>query len=118
MDIYDNNINVLTNYIADGSKGCNSNAVGVELEHFVIDKNGDCVPYINGVENIIEQLAQNFPKHVYSEGFLIGLSCDKYNITLEPSVVSLYEYLSSIGFITDKNSPMKKTAFKNSKKQT
>ncbi len=38
MDIYDNNINVLTNYIADGSKGCNSNAVGVELEHFVIDK--------------------------------------------------------------------------------
>ena len=46
MDIYDNNINVLTNYIADGSKGCNSNAVGVELEHFVIDKNGDCVPYI------------------------------------------------------------------------
>ena len=84
MDIYDNNINVLTNYIADGSKGCNSNAVGVELEHFVIDKNGDCVPYINGVENIIEQLAQNFPKHVYSEGFLIGLSCDKYNITLEP----------------------------------
>ena len=84
MDIYDNNINVLTNYIADGSKGCNSNSVGVELEHFVIDKNGDCVPYINGVENIIEQLAQNFPKHVYSEGFLIGLSCDKYNITLEP----------------------------------
>ena len=65
MDIYDNNINVLTNYIADGSKGRNSNAVGVELEHFVIDKNGDCVPYINGVENIIEQLAQNFPKHVY-----------------------------------------------------
>ena len=54
MDIYDNNINVLTNYIADGSKGCNSNAVGVELEHFVIDKNGDCVPYINGVENIID----------------------------------------------------------------
>lgn len=45
MDIYDNNINVLTNYIADGSKGRNSNAVGVELEHFVIDKNGDCVPY-------------------------------------------------------------------------
>ena len=38
--------------ITDGSKGCNSNAVGVELEHFVIDKNGDCVPYINGVENI------------------------------------------------------------------
>ena len=53
MDIYDNNINVLTNYIADGSKGCNSNAVGVELEHFVIDKNGDCVPYINGVFRVI-----------------------------------------------------------------
>ena len=53
MDIYDNNINVLTNYIADGSKGRNSNAVGVELEHFVIDKNGDSVPYIKGVENII-----------------------------------------------------------------
>ena len=49
MDIYDNNINVLTNYIADGSKGRNSNAVRVELEHFVIYKNGDCVPYINGV---------------------------------------------------------------------
>ena len=34
MDIYDNNINVLTNYIADGSKGCNSNANGVELGAF------------------------------------------------------------------------------------
>ena len=58
MDIYDNNINVLTSYIADGSKGCNSNAVGVELEHFVIDKNGDCVPYINGVENISNACAK------------------------------------------------------------
>ena len=120
MDIYDNNINVLTNYIADGSKGCNSNAVGVELEHFVIDKNGDCVPYINGVENIIEQLAQNFPKHVYSEGFLIGLSCDKYNITLEPGaqieisikpteniceIENIYgEFLSVINPIRDKSS--------------
>ena len=120
MDIYDNNINVLTNYIADGSKGCNSNAVGVELEHFVIDKNGDCVPYINGVENIIEQLAQNFPKHVYSEGFLIGLSCDKYNITLEPGaqieisikpteniceIENIYgEFLSVINPILDKYS--------------
>lgn len=120
MDIYDNNINVLTTYIADGSKGCNSNAVGVELEHFVIDKNGDCVPYINGVENIIEQLAQNFPKHVYSEGFLIGLSCDKYNITLEPGaqieisikpteniceIENIYgEFLSVINPILDKYS--------------
>ena len=70
MDIYDNNINVLTNYIADGSKGCNSNAVGVELEHFVIDKNGDCVPYINGVENIIEQLAQTSPNTFTARVFL------------------------------------------------
>ena len=69
MDIYDNNINVLTNYIADGSKGRNSNAVGVELEHFVIDKNGDCVPYINGVENIIEQLAQKLPQTRLQRGF-------------------------------------------------
>lgn len=84
MNIYDNNINTLTNYIKQGSKGRNSNAVGVEIEHFVIDKNGDCVPYIDGVKNIIELLAPKFPEHVFSEGFLIGLSCEKYNITLEP----------------------------------
>ena len=58
MDIYDNNINVLTNYIADGSKGCNSNAVGVELEHFVIDKNGDCVPYIKYNRTACSKLPQ------------------------------------------------------------
>ena len=62
MDIYDNNINVLTNYIADGSKGRNSNAVGVELEHFVIDKNGDCVPYINGVEKYNRTACSKLPQ--------------------------------------------------------
>ena len=78
------------------------------------------MPYINGVEIIIEQLAQNFPKHVYSEGFLIGLSCDKYNITLEPGaqieisikpteniceIENIYgEFLSVINPILDKYS--------------
>ena len=119
MDIYDNNIKCTYKLYSRWLKGCNSNAVGVELEHFVIDKNGDCVPYINGVENIIEQLAQNFPKRL-QRGFLIGLSCDKYNITLEPGaqieisikpteniceIENIYgEFLSVINPILDKYS--------------
>ena len=59
-------------------------------------------------------------QHVYSEGFLIGLSCDKYNITLEPGaqieisikpteniceIENIYgEFLSVINPILDKYS--------------
>ena len=78
-----------------------------------------CAIY-NGVENYNRTACSKLPKHVYSEGFLIGLSCDKYNITLEPGaqieisikpteniceIENIYgEFLSVINPILDKYS--------------
>lgn len=84
MNIEEKNINTIINCIKKGGKGGCSDRVGVEIEHFITDKNGDCVNYSEGVEQIMERLAPYFDEKVYSEGFLIGLSCDNYHITLEP----------------------------------
>lgn len=84
MNIYKQNIHSITEYLKKGCKDTNQGAVGVEIEHFVCNKNGECMPYRNGVEYIMEKIAPHFKKHIYSEGFLIGLSCDDYHITLEP----------------------------------
>ena len=78
------------------------------------------MPYINGVENIIEQLAQNFPKHVYSEGFLSVFRVINTTSPLEPGaqieisikpteniceIENIYgEFLSVINPILDKYS--------------
>lgn len=85
MDIYEQNINTIIDYIKKGSKGSRSDNTGVEIEHFVIDNStGGCAAYKGGVEIVMERLAPYFDEKIYSEGFLIGLSCGSYSITLEP----------------------------------
>lgn len=85
MDIYNSNIQTIVNCIKKGSKGSPTDSVGVEIEHFVTYKDsGLCVPYMDGVENIMKDIAPYFDERFYSEGFLIGLSKNSYHITLEP----------------------------------
>lgn len=85
MDIYEQNISTIINYIKKGSKGSRSDNIGVEIEHFVIgNSTGRCAAYKGGVEVVMERLAPYFDEKIYSEGYLIGLSCDSYSITLEP----------------------------------
>lgn len=85
MEIYKQNINTIVNYIKKGSKGSRSDNIGVEIEHFVIgNSTGRCAAYKGGVEVVMDRLAPYFDEKIYSEGFLIGLSCDSYSITLEP----------------------------------
>lgn len=84
MDIYNENIDTIAEYIKSGSKGKQTDNLGIEIEHFTLDKNGCVVPYKNGIENVINDLSAYFEKQIYSEGFLIGLENEDYSITLEP----------------------------------
>lgn len=62
--------------------------VGPELEHFVVDQNGERVfyPGEKGVEGVLEQLKTKHPtwEEVRAEGHLIGLFGEGVDISLEP----------------------------------
>lgn len=74
-----------TQYFKSGAKTKGDKYyVGLELEHFVVDKEGRCVPYFNGVENILNEIKDSFNEVIYSKGYIIGLISDDYTITLEP----------------------------------
>lgn len=70
--------------------GCKLNCVqklGLEVEHFIVDKNGHAVSYYGeaGVEAILKELAPHFP-HVERHGEnLIGFYNNDYSISLEPA---------------------------------
>lgn len=83
-NIYDKNIKAVAKYLQDGSKGVKTDDVGLEIEHFILDKNGERVMYKHGVDNVISDMSPHYNEHFYSDGFLIGLACDDYSITLEP----------------------------------
>ena len=101
MDIYEQNISTIINYIKKGSKGSRSDNIGVEIEHFVIgNSTGRCAAYKGGVEVVMERLAPYFDEKIYSEGYLIGLSCDSYSITLEASAKLKKFILSSARSLT------------------
>lgn len=78
--------NTIAEYIKSGEKA--SDAVGIELEHFITDKKtGENVPYSgdNGVGAVLSNLASGFDEEIRSEVFLIGLANSDYTLTLEPA---------------------------------
>ena len=77
----------LINYFSEGEKQLNDFSVGVEIEHFVLERDGlMSVSYFseNGVEQILYELLPYFPISYFEEGKLLGLANDDYSITLEP----------------------------------
>jgi len=101
--IYDKNVELLVNYFNSGCK--KEQLLGVELEHFVVERGTQrAVPYENGVEIILQRLQPLIGEAIYStpsrlrddipttvqseeRGYvpMIGISCPDYEITLEPA---------------------------------
>jgi len=82
------NLDLLTAHFHEGCKLNCIQKLGLEEEHFVLhDGTGRSVTYYEpgGVEEILGELAERFPKVVKSEGHLIGCSNNDYSVSLEPA---------------------------------
>jgi len=77
----------LIDYFAEGAKNLGDSSIGVELEHFVLEKESlKSVSYFSdfGVGQILHDLLPFFPTSFYEDGKILGLANDDYSITLEP----------------------------------
>lgn len=82
------NLDLLTAHFHEGCKLNCIQKLGLEEEHFILhDSTGHSVTYYEpgGVEEILEELAERFPKVQKSEGHLIGCANNDYAISLEPA---------------------------------
>lgn len=79
----------LIEYFKSGCKVPGTMKVGMEVEHFIVDKkNMRSVNYYeeHGVENILNRLSKLIKGDlIYSENRLIGITDKDFNITIEPA---------------------------------
>lgn len=99
------------NIIAYLQKGCKPEIeklrFGVELEHFIVDKDSkEAVSYYGekGIERVLEKLLPLYEKSDFSEGHLIALERKDIAISLEPAAqlevsISPQEDIEQIGLI-------------------
>ena len=97
--------------IAYLQKGCKPEIeklrFGVELEHFIVDKDSkEAVSYYGekGIERVLEKLLPLYEKSDFSEGHLIALERKDIAISLEPAAqlevsISPQEDIEQIGLI-------------------
>ena len=91
MGYEEENRQAIVNYLHDGSKGNALGDVGVEMEHFILDEDGDAVSYKEkrgrlGVKDILEQLSEYYPKkELTPQGDIVGCSRPSASITIEPA---------------------------------
>lgn len=81
------NIDALVNYFKSGIKS-EGHALGIELEHTLIHKNGNPVSYTEefGQKWLLKELERYFPDEMIDDdGDLIGLSRRGSTVTLEPA---------------------------------
>ncbi|MDR2748639.1 MAG: hypothetical protein LBB10_01925 [Bifidobacteriaceae bacterium] len=85
----------LVSYFESGIKLNTDKKIGLELEHFVVDKNGNSVSYFGtnsdsvysdkaGVEKILQEMKPYFTEYEYENDYLIGMSNADAVISLEP----------------------------------
>ena len=82
------NLELLEQYFRDGCKWNCLQKLGVELEHFVIDrKNQKNVSYYgpDGIEELLEEWKEYYPGHECENGRLLGLYNNDYALSLEPA---------------------------------
>ncbi len=76
-------------YFQEGTKREKSSALGVELEHFIVDKKtGRAVPYggEDGIRQILSELIMLYPKaQVLPDDDFFGFETPEFTITLEPA---------------------------------
>jgi len=84
MSYTEQNIFTLTEYFASGCK--KEKLLGLELEHFLIDKQTRCsVHYNKGVEQFLRRLQAIYGEPILSQGRIIGIIGENATITLEPA---------------------------------
>ncbi|MBP5773453.1 MAG: hypothetical protein J6W35_05225 [Eubacterium sp.] len=78
--------------------------LGLEIEHFVVDENGDQIGF-EEITDLIETVSDKLnAKTNYSDGYPVGYTTDEYAITLEPSCqfeisINPYKDLEKIEYI-------------------
>ena len=75
--------NSIINYIRSGET--KSKNLGLEIEHFIIDKDGKQISY-EQITKLIEDVANEIGAHiVYTDGYPVGYYTEEYGTSLEPS---------------------------------
>ena len=93
MDDQFDNRELIIEYLESGCKGGDMGYIGVEIEQFVLDEDGDRVPYIEkhgrlGVRDILEQLSPYYSEVVRNEeGDILSLFRLDSNVTIEPAAL-------------------------------
>ena len=89
MDYRKQNINLLVDYFKQGCKELSQPlTMGLELEHFVVEKESrKSVSYYGerGIEAILERIKPFYLETAYSEGHLIGLGREDLAVSIEPA---------------------------------
>lgn len=83
-----NNVEHFIQYFEKGCKAVQTDNVGMELEHFVVNKkNKTMVGYSGdqGVEALLRRLLPFFPENNIQDGHLIALGNKEYVISIEPA---------------------------------
>lgn len=84
---FNKQVQEISNYFKSGEKAVDDFKVGVELEHFVIDKDSlKTISYYgeNGVEETLRDLESIGYKATYEGQYVLGLNKGKKTVTLEP----------------------------------
>ena len=81
-------LNLITEYIKSGEKDPKDWTIGVEMEHFIVDKDtGETVSYYgeNGVGETLDEIGDllDMDKEI-EEGYVLGLHKDVFDIATEP----------------------------------
>lgn len=79
----DNNIERIADYFREGEKA-KCTATGVEIEHFIIGKDGNSMGY-EQVVKVMEKLTDERDVLFIEDGHLLGFYNEDYSITLEPA---------------------------------
>ncbi len=91
MRYLEKNKQALIDYLRLGCKGGDMGSIGAEMEHFIVDEDGDAVPYFGyrgraGIKDILERLSEFYPEVACSEeGDILGCSRPSAAITIEPA---------------------------------
>lgn len=84
MDFREQNILKIAEYFRSGCK--ETNLLGLELEHFIVDKaSGASLAYADGVEKVLQAMQPGYGEAIMSEGHIIGIMHENAVVTLEPA---------------------------------
>ena len=84
---YNRQIEEIAGYFRKGEKEVEDFKIGIEFEHFVVDKDTlETISYYgeNGVGETLKELENNGWRGIYEEEYILALSKDNKTITLEP----------------------------------